>query len=280
MRKLCVDILERMARYLHGHAPSVLASHTVRTAENSCGYLLPYLREGMRVLDVGCGPATITLDLAALVGPSGQVTGLELFEETLELGRTEAAKRGDDRTRFEAADVMALPYDDGSFDVVHAHQVLQHLTDPVAALREMWRVLAPGCVLAARDADYAEMSWYPQPRELDRWRELYLAVARANEATPDAARHLRAWARAAALENIKLGASTWTYADEETCAWWGKLWQKRALTSRFTEEVLERELASQDELEAISRAWQAWGSDPGAMFIMTHGELLAFRQAN
>ncbi len=232
------------------------------------------------MLDVGCGPATITLDLAALVGPSGQVTGLELFEETLELGRTEASRRGDDRTRFEAADVMALPYDDGSFDVVHAHQVLQHLTDPVAALREMWRVLAPGGVLAARDADYAEMSWYPQPRELDRWRELYLAVAHANEATPDAARHLRAWARAAALENIKLGASTWTYADEETCAWWGKLWQKRALTSRFTEEVLERELAGQDELEAISHAWQAWGSDPDAMFIMTHGELLAFRQAN
>ena len=121
-----------MARYLHGHAPSVLASHTVRTAENSCSYLLPHLREGMRVLDIGCGPATITLDLAERVGASGQVTGIEPLAETLELGRAEAARRGDTRTRFEVGDVFALPYDDGSFDVVHAHQVLQHLTDPVA----------------------------------------------------------------------------------------------------------------------------------------------------
>lgn len=266
-----------MARYLHGHAPSVLASHTVRTAENSCGYLLPHLREGMRVLDVGCGPATITLDLAGRVGASGQVTGIEPLAETLELGRAEAVRRGDTRTRFEVGDVFALPYDDGSFDVVHAHQVLQHLTDPVAALREMWRVLAPGGVLATRDADYDEMAWHPQPPELDRWRDIYLAIARANDATPAAARHLRAWARAAGLENVRLSASTWTYADEASCAWWGNLWEARALTSRFTEEVLERDLATRAELEDISRAWKAWGADPDAMFIMTHGELLAFR---
>lgn len=264
-----------MTRYLHGHAPSVLASHTVRTAANSCGYLLPHLREGMRVLDVGCGPATITLDLARLVGETGQVVGIEPLEATLELGRAEAARRGDARTRFEVGDVFALPYDDGSFDVVHAHQVLQHLSDPVLALQEMWRVLAPGGVLAARDADYVEMAWHPQPRELDRWRELYLAIARANQATPDAGRHLRAWARKAGLERAQLSSSTWTYADAESCAWWGNLWQSRALTSRFTEEVLERDLATQAELEAISRAWGEWGSDPDAMFIMAHGELLA-----
>jgi cyclopropane fatty-acyl-phospholipid synthase-like methyltransferase len=51
--------------YTHGHHDSVLRSHRWRTAETSAGYLLPYLRPGMRLLDVGCGPGTITIDLAA-----------------------------------------------------------------------------------------------------------------------------------------------------------------------------------------------------------------------
>ena len=56
-------------RYSHGHHESVLRSHRWRTAENSAGYLLPHLAPGQRLLDVGCGPGTITLDLAPLVAP-------------------------------------------------------------------------------------------------------------------------------------------------------------------------------------------------------------------
>ena len=96
--------------YLHGHHASVLASHGARSAADSAAYLLPHLREGMRVLDVGCGPGTITLDLADAVGPAGAVVGVENVEGPLAHARRNAAARGDLRTRFELADVMALPY--------------------------------------------------------------------------------------------------------------------------------------------------------------------------
>ena len=66
----------RSETYLHGHHDSVLRSHRWRTAENSAGYLLPRLAPGARVLDVGCGPGTITADLAARV-PSGEVVGID-----------------------------------------------------------------------------------------------------------------------------------------------------------------------------------------------------------
>ena len=95
--------------YLHGHHPSVLASHGARTAADSAAYLLPHLHDGLQVLDVGCGPGTITLDLAAAVGPSGVVVGVENVEGPLAHARRNAAARGDLRTRFELADVMALP---------------------------------------------------------------------------------------------------------------------------------------------------------------------------
>lgn len=114
----------------------------------------------MELLDVGCGPGTMTLDLAAFVAP-GRVIGVENVEAPLVAAREAAAARGDETTTFGVGDALALPFPDDSFDVVHAHQVLQHLTDPVTALREMRRVCRPGGWVAARDADYAAMSWYP-----------------------------------------------------------------------------------------------------------------------
>jgi ubiquinone/menaquinone biosynthesis C-methylase UbiE len=139
--------------YTHGHHESVLRSHTWRTAENSSAYLLPHLRAGQALLDVGCGPGTITADLALLVGP-GEVIGLDAGAEVVAQAEAHAAALGVSNLRFEVGDLFALPYPDESFDVVHLHQVLQHLGDPVAALVEMRRVVRPGGLLAARDSNY------------------------------------------------------------------------------------------------------------------------------
>src|SRR5579875_3422860 len=117
---------EQLAIYTHGHHESVLRSHRQRTAENSAGYLLPYLRSGMSLLDVGCGPGTITIDLAARVAP-GHVTAVDATDEALEVARAEARAGNVSNVAFALADVHALEFPDGTFDVVHAHQVLQHV---------------------------------------------------------------------------------------------------------------------------------------------------------
>src|SRR5712691_8319089 len=109
--------------YLHGHHESVLRSHRWRTAENSAGYLLPHLGPDMTLLDVGCGPATITADLAERVA---HVVGIDPSVEVID-GARAAYPRLDLR-------VASLEEVDGTYDVVHAHQVLQHLRDPVGAL--------------------------------------------------------------------------------------------------------------------------------------------------
>jgi ubiquinone/menaquinone biosynthesis C-methylase UbiE len=186
------------AVYTHGHHESVLRSHRWRTAANSAAYLLPALAPGLSVLDVGCGPGTITADLAVLVAP-GRVTAVDRSEDVLAEARATAAARGLANVRFARADVLDLDFPDGSFDVVHAHQVLQHVGDPVAALREMRRVCRPGGIVAARDADYASMAWYPLVPGLDDWLDLYHRVARAGGGEPDAGRRLLSWAREAGL---------------------------------------------------------------------------------
>lgn len=251
----------------------MLASHGRRTAANSAGYLLPVLASGMSLLDVGCGPGTVTLDLAEHVAP-GRVVGVENVDEPLAAARAEAERRGDTTTLFRRGDVYELPFADDSFDVVHAHQVLQHLTDPAAALREMARVCKPGGWLAARDADYAAMAWYPEVPALDRWRALYRAVARANGAEPDAARHFRAWARAAGLEEVRFTCSAWNYADPETCAWWGESQAVRYSGPTFAAQAAELG-ADAETLTDIAAGWRSWGASPDAWFGILNGELLA-----
>ena len=239
--------------YTHGHAEPVLQSHRRRTAENSAAYLLPHLRPGLDLLDVGCGPGSITVDLARRVAP-GRVLAVDVSPDPLDEARALAAREGVTVT-FAVGDVYALDLPDDSVDVVHAHQVLQHLTDPVAALREMARVCRPGGLLAVRDVDYAATTWFPADVGLDRWLDLYSRVARANGAEPDAGRRLLSWAQAAGLRDVVPTTSSWCFATPGERQWWGGSWAGRATSSAFAEQALAYGLATPDELAEIAAAW-------------------------
>lgn len=252
----------------------MLRSHTWRTAVNSAGYLLGHLRPGLSLLDVGCGPGTITLDLAERVSP-GSVIGLDRDAGVLEGAERSRAGRALENVSFRTGDVYALEFPDASFDVVHAHQVLQHLTDPVAALREMRRVLRPGGLLAVRDSDYGAKFWAPPDPILDRWMALYHEVTRANGAEADAGRYLPEWVRCAGFGDIDVSSSTWTFADPETTAWWGGLWADRSELSSFAEQALEYGLSDRDELASIAAAWLRWSVAPGAFIVIIGVEVLA-----
>jgi SAM-dependent methyltransferase len=169
---------------------------------------------------------------------------------------------------------MALPFEDDSFDVVHAHQVLQHLADPVGALSEMVRVCRPGGWIAARDADYAAMTWFPELPELEEWRTIYRAAARANGAEPDAARRMRTWAMRAGLSSARYTSSVWNYADSEMCRWWGYGQADRLVGTTFAQQAVEQGATSLD-LQRIAAGWRTWGDAPDAWFAILHGEILA-----
>ena len=260
-------------RYLHGHHESVLRSHRWRTAENSAAYLLPHLHPGLRLLDVGCGPGTITIDLAQRVAP-GQVIGIDAAEAVLGTARAGAAAAEVSNLTFQVADAMALPFPDASFDVVHAHQVLQHVPDPVGLLREMGRVCRPGGLLAARDSDYAAFTWHPADPALTDWLALYEVTARASGGEPDAGRRLLAWAHEAGLTDVTATASSWCFATDEDRAWWGGLWADRATKSTFAEQALAHGLADQAALERIADAWRRWSAEPDGWLAILHGEIL------
>lgn len=262
----------RPDRYSHGHHESVLRSHQWRTVANSAAFLVPYLAPGQALLDLGCGPGTITRELAQLVSP-GRVIGVDRAAEVIDEARRAATDAAN--LTFEVGDAYSLAFDDASFDVVYAHQVLQHLTDPVAAAAETRRVLAPGGLLAARDADYGAFVWDPPDPRLDRWLELYHDITGVNGADADAGRHLPGWIRDAGFSLRDVTSSTWTFHTPEERAWWGGLWADRVRHSEFAAQGLEYGLTSFKELQGMADAFLEWARAEDGLFVVVHVEVIA-----
>jgi ubiquinone/menaquinone biosynthesis C-methylase UbiE len=261
--------------YTHGHHDSVLRSHRWRTAENSAGYLLPRLHPGMSLLDVGCGPGTITADLARRLAPGGRVVGIDAAPAVIDEARATAAESGLASLSFEVGDLYSLPFDDASFDVVHAHQVLQHVGDPVAALAQMRRVCRTGGLVAVRDSDYPTFRFFPDEPDIDRALEAYGALTRINGANWDAGRRLLHWANQIGFSSVTPTASVWCFATPLEREWWGDLWAERFTRSSMADQLLAHGVASKDDLESFSRAWRSWAASPDGWFAVVHGEVIA-----
>lgn len=221
----------------------------------------------MRLLDFGCGPGSITVGLAAAVSP-GQVTAIDVADEVLEEGRRLAAERRFTNVSFEAGTVYELAFPDGTFDVAYGHQVLQHLSQPLEALKELQRVLKPGGLVAVRDSDYSTMPFAPDDPRIDRFFVIYDAVARRNGGEPNAGRYLRGWLLSTGFTEVQISTTTWTYVAEDEVANWGNSWADRVLNSNLGKHAIDYGIASVDELEEIAQAWREWTAKPDAFFAL------------
>jgi len=233
-----------------------------RTVAQSAGFLLPHLSPGMSLLDVGCGPGSITAGLATAVAP-GQVVGIDFQESQVAAARKRAASLGIANARFHAADAYALPFDDESFDVVFAHAVLVHLGDPLRALKEMRRVLRPGGLVGLRDPDlFGSGFTFPMTELLELWREIGPRVRAHNGANPHPAREHRRLLREAGFGRTMATASVVSAgsADEtrEQAVWFQDQFRG------FARTAVEQAWMDQATADAIHLELAAWGERPDA----------------
>lgn len=265
---------KEQAVYSHGHHQSVVQDHARRTAQDSAAFLLPHIQPNHTILDVGCGPGTITADLAVLV-PQGKVVGGDAVESVLAQAAEYASSRGLTNMTFEKIDANELPFPDNSFDIVFCHQVLQHVKDPVGILREMRRVAKPGGIVAAREADYKAFAWYPEWPEIARWAELYYRVAKTNGGEPNAGRRCHVWARQAGFKPEEIDATwdSWRYSGERVRQF-SLSWAGRILQSGLKGTALREGFSTEEEIQHLSDAWKKWGEEEDALIAIPHGEIL------
>ncbi|KAI1186894.1 methyltransferase type 11 [Nemania serpens] len=259
---------------------AMIASYTRRTAAENSAYMLPLLKPGMRVLDVGCGPGTISLDLAARV-PEGSVTGIDASSSAVEHARELSKQRGVTNASFSVGDVLKLPFDDNTFDVVHAHQVLGHLPGgedgpgPVRGLREMRRVCNPGGFVCAREVEWASVVVYPRLQGVVESIALMQSLAiHAGKAM--AGGRAREFARRAGFdpENISASAAPMTFANAEDRKWWGENMASRLEAGSDLKRGVELGIVTEEVAAGMSNAWREWAKSEDGFYCAIDGQIV------
>lgn len=262
--------------YMHGHHPVVVDEHARRSAKRNAAHLLPHLTSGMSLIDIGCGPGSITAGLAKAIGP-GQAVGVDTSETALGRARANADDAEIKNLEYQIADAYDLPFSDGSFEAAHIHQVLQHLSKPKCALQEAVRVLAPGGVIGITEVDWGTAVFWPRTSATDRFLEIYNEVAIRNGGDPNIGRRLRSMLEPLGLERMEIGALAWSFGDADTTAQWGDLWWSRIQESNIATVATETGISTSEELAEVGADLHEWGQAPDAFFSMTHGQALGWK---
>ncbi|KAE8143704.1 S-adenosyl-L-methionine-dependent methyltransferase [Aspergillus pseudotamarii] len=262
-----------MGVYTTDHSTSVLQTHNWRTASNSTAYLLPHITSTSKILDIGCGPGSISVDFASRA-PQGHVTGIEYVPDPLDQARELASSKGVTNIDFRVGDIHSLDFPDDTFDIVHVHQVLQHIADPVKALKEMRRVVKPGGIVAARESSV--MTWYPENKGIEAWLDITTRMAKAKGGNPHPGRVIHVWAEEAGFEqsNIQKSTGSWCFSTPEERQYWGGSMGARARSSGFAKTAIEDGFATKEELESISDGWKEFVDAEQGWFGLLHGEIL------
>jgi SAM-dependent methyltransferase len=238
-------------RYVHGYAEWTRRWMSQRTATNDLAFLVPHLRTGMEVLDCGCGPGSITVGLAEIVAP-GQVIGIDIEPRQLETARALALERGIGNLRFERASVYELPFADASFDVAVAHFVIEHVSDPLRALREIRRVLRPGGIAAVKDPYYPAFTFRPALPAVRRFDELISKVRKHNGASDEYAPDLRAVLLEAGFDRTEATAAIFTVAGRGGDSSMFRLVRENQIREpAFRDTVLGQGWATEAELDDL-----------------------------
>ena len=252
---------------MKGDDPNVVKLYGERTAVRNCQYLLPHIKPTSLILDVGCGPGTITSDFAKLAS-SGKVTGVDNSEGIITSAQNTFPQSTQSNLTFLVGDAYKLDFPDNTFDIVHAHQVLIHLKTPIEALKEFYRVCKPGGIVAVRDSSCAiVLSLKPDLPSIRSYWAKALQMIPIMGGDVLAGEKLEGWAKEAGFEKVLYSKTPAFNAGHLP-----------RVTGEPAKMILAYKMANEKELQSWKEGWEEWDSTEGSEFVFEAGEILAFKE--
>lgn len=260
--------------YTMGYSEVILQSQMRATAENNATFLLPYLRPGMRLLDFGCGPGSISVGLAEAVAP-GEMHGLDMDETQIELARAESASAGLDNAIFHVGDVTDMMFEDNFFDVAHCRNVLMHVPDTAAVLAEVKRVLKPGGIIACREMIIGSGFSHPELGILGRSWDMFEDLIRANDGHPQMGKDMKGHIQEAGFADLGMNASFSVYSTPEEITFMHGVIDRWFLSQDVMEVAVKYGASTERLVNDLRVAFDRWKDDPAAFFAFAYGEAIA-----
>lgn len=262
------DILT--AAYTMGYSDDFQKLLRRRNAETNAAYLLPHLKPGMRVLDFGCGPGTISMGLARAVEP-GELCGVDMEESQIEIARTAASAGRHRNAVFQTADVSDLPFENDSFDVAHCHAVLMHAPDTKAVLTEVRRVLKPGGIISSREM-FVDSSFL-EPAMRDGW-ETFAKLIAANGGHPQIGRELKRVFLETGFSDIEASVSFEPFCTAKDIDFLHNFVSGWFLSPATIEAATKYGIASREQFDGWRRRLDQWRDTPSALAAFAWGEAI------
>ena len=260
--------------YTMGYSEVILQTQLRATAETNAAFLLPYLKPGLRLLDFGCGPGTISVGLAKAIAP-GEIHGVDMEESLIDMARSLAASQGRDNAMFHVGDVTDLNFEDNFFDVAHCRNVLVHVPDTAAVLSEVKRVLKPGGVIACREMICESSFTHPDFGIMRRSWEMFEDLLVGDDGHPQMGKDMKGRILEAGFTDIQMNASFSIYSSPEEIASMYHLINQWLLSPEISVAAIKYGASSEKLVNDLKVAYGKWKEDPGAIFSFAYGEAIA-----
>ncbi len=264
--------------YVFGYSPAAVGMMENRSAEGNARFFLDHLKPGMSVLDMGCGPGSITVGIAAAVAP-GEVVGIDIEPSQIMLGRDRAASLGLQNCRFETGSVYDLPFGDRTVDAVFGHTILMQFRDLDPVLGEIKRVLKPGGLIGFREIDIGASLFHSETSAI---RDVMTILRRSilhNDGNPDIGRALPRLLADAGF-NIRSAAAAYNCATTPEAKagmyeMMAQLWKQ----SEFVARAESDGWISPSARRAMTDRLEQEAGDPGSFSGTTYAEVVAYSPA-
>ena len=262
------------ANYIMGYSGEFQQLLRRRRAETNAAHLLPHLKPGLRVLDFGCGPGSITVGLADAVKP-GEVHAIDMEENQIQVARSAAKLGGHQNAIFHTGDVTDLPFEDNFFDVAHCHAVLMHVPDTSATLSEVKRVLKPGGMIASREMIVSASFLAPHEGSVDDAWVVFAKLLAANGGHPEMGSELRDIFTREGFSDVRVGASFDFFGTEEDVSFVHEFISDWFYAPEVMDTAIKIGLATQKQFDRWRQELHDWKAHPGACGGFAFGHVLA-----